>query len=119
MKNSTYPRKSSNNAKKSRYLPNVSPRGLPWAEVVPTDALEREIEPVGDLPVEPAGTVNGLLAIDPATGRDIPVRRIRSTFVQATTYADSSRSLDSGESLDQGLAVRPSVRRSFAAYARS
>jgi hypothetical protein len=30
MKNSTYPRKSSNNAKKSRYLPSVSPRGLRW-----------------------------------------------------------------------------------------
>jgi hypothetical protein len=40
------------------------------AEVVPADALEREIEPVRDLPIEPAGAVDGLLAIDPVPRKD-------------------------------------------------
>jgi hypothetical protein len=63
MKNSTYPPKSSNNAKKSRYLASVSPRGAELAEVVAADALEREIEPVRDLRVEPPGAVVGLRRI--------------------------------------------------------
>ena len=44
-----------------------------WAaldEVVPADALEREIEPVRDLSIEPAGAVYGRLAIDPVPRKD-------------------------------------------------
>ena len=33
------------------------------AEIVPADTLEREIEPVGDLPIAPALAVNGPLAV--------------------------------------------------------
>ena len=40
------------------------------AEVMPADALEREIEPVRDLPIEPAGAVDGLFAIDPVPRKD-------------------------------------------------
>lgn len=46
----------------------VSRQGLTeWAElaeVVPADALEREIEPVRDLRVQPAGDIDGQLTID-------------------------------------------------------
>jgi hypothetical protein len=44
-----------------------------WAaldEIVPADALEREIEPVRDFPIKPAGTVDGLVAIDPVPWKD-------------------------------------------------
>ena len=44
-----------------------------WAavvQIVPADALERVIEPVRDLPIEPAGAVDGLLAIDPVPRKD-------------------------------------------------
>ena len=40
------------------------------AEVVPSDALEREIEPVRDLPEAPAGLVDGPLAVDPVARED-------------------------------------------------
>ena len=63
-KKSTYPLKLSNNAKKSRYLVSVSPRGLLWPCVVPSDALEREVEPVRDLLQAPARLVDGPLALN-------------------------------------------------------
>lgn len=37
---------------------------------MPADALEREIEPVRDLPIEPAGAVDRLLAMDPVPRKD-------------------------------------------------
>jgi hypothetical protein len=43
---------------------------LTQAEVVPADTLEREIEPVGDPSIEPGGSVDGLLAIDPVARKD-------------------------------------------------
>jgi hypothetical protein len=38
---------------------------------VPADALKREIEAVRDLPIEAAGAVDGLLAIDPVPRQDL------------------------------------------------
>ena len=39
--------------------------GTVLANIVPKDALEREVESILDLPVASAGTVDGLLTIDP------------------------------------------------------
>jgi hypothetical protein len=60
-KKSTYPLKFSNNAKKSRYLANVSLSAL--THVVPPDALKREAEPVRDLPEAPTSLVDHLPSI--------------------------------------------------------
>ena len=40
------------------------------ADVVPTDALEREVESIPDLPVASAGAVDGLLTIDLVPRKD-------------------------------------------------
>lgn len=44
-----------------------------WAallQVVPTNALQREIKSIRDPSVEPAGTVDGLLAVDPVSRKN-------------------------------------------------
>ena len=46
------------------------PEWAALAEIVSADALEREVEPVCDLPVEPACAVDGLLAIDLVARKD-------------------------------------------------
>lgn len=50
---------------RQRFIKRATP-----SEVMPADTLERQIETVADLPIAPAGGIDGLLAIDPVPQKD-------------------------------------------------
>src|SRR5665648_1106447 len=70
----------------------VAPKGLAeravLGAVVPADALERQVEPVGDLPVQATGSVDGRLTVDPVARED---------------HHSADRVADGGERLDLSL----------------
>ena len=65
MKNSTYPLKSFEQREKATVPRQRLTEWAALAEVVPTDTLQREIEPVRDLLIEPTSAVDGQLTIEP------------------------------------------------------
>ena len=67
-KNSTYPRKSPKSPKKSAYRASGGTQGTAVVEVVPPNALHREIKPVLDPWMEPARSIDCHLAADAVSG---------------------------------------------------